>query len=63
MRQSFAFVAVKQNDVARCCLLFAQLQTQADPLPFVDNLPPFQGVPGSPPAELFFATPLTVASG
>ena len=63
MRQRFAFVAVKQNDVARFGLPLAQLQAQSDPFYFVDNLPAFQRVPGPPPAELFFATLLTVASG
>jgi hypothetical protein len=54
MRQRFAFVAVKQNDVARFGLPLAQLQAQSDPFYFVDNLPAFQRVPGPPPAELFF---------
>ena len=31
MRQRLALVAVEQNDVAGFGLLFAQLQTQADP--------------------------------
>ena len=62
MRQRLALIAIEKNDIARFGLLLAQLQTQADPIDFAGNLPPFQRVPRSPVTELFFATPWTVAS-
>src|SRR5450432_138465 len=58
MRQRLAFVAVKQHDVARFGLAFAQLQTQADPIHLAFRLAPLQRVPGPPPAELFFRSAL-----
>ena len=63
MRQRFALIAIKQNDVAGSGLLLAQLQTQTYPIDLAGNLPPFQRVPRPPVTELFFATPWTVASG
>jgi len=63
MRQRLALVAVEQNDVAGVGLLFEQLQAQTDPLDLAGDLAPFQRVPGTPPAELFFATPWRVANG
>jgi hypothetical protein len=63
MRQRLAFIAIKQHDVASRSLLLAQLQTQANPIDLAGNLASFQGVPRAPATELFFATPLTVASG
>jgi hypothetical protein len=43
-------------------VMVAQLQAQAHPLHLAFRLPSFQGVPGPPPAELFFARPWTVAN-
>jgi hypothetical protein len=54
MGQRFALVAVEQNDVAGCGLLFEKLQAQADPLDFAWHLAALQRVPGAPPTELFF---------
>ena len=54
MRQCFALVAVEQNDVACFGLLFAQLQTQADPIHLARYLASFQRVPRPPLPELFF---------
>src|SRR5277367_6556949 len=58
MRQRLALIAIKQNDVAGCGLLFAQLQTQANPIDLAGNLPPFQRVPRPPVTELFFRNAL-----
>jgi hypothetical protein len=62
VRQRLALVAVEQNDVASCGLLFEKLEAQTDPLDFGRDLTALQRVPGSPPAELFFEGPWTVAS-
>src|SRR5271166_3118613 len=58
MRQRLALVAIEQNNVAGFGLLLAQLQTQADPFDLVGDLASLQGVPGSPPTELFFRSAL-----
>ena len=58
MRQRLALVAVKKNDVASFGLLFAQLQTQADPVHLAGDLASLQRVPGPPPTELFFRSAL-----
>src|SRR5271165_1275700 len=58
MRQCLAFVAIEKNDVAGFGLTLAQLQAQADPVDLAGDLPPFQRVPGPPPAELFFRNAL-----
>ena len=58
VRQCFALVAVKQNDIAGFGLTLADLQAQADPIHLAGDLPPLQRVPGSPPAELFFRNAL-----
>jgi hypothetical protein len=63
MRQRLALIAIEQNDVAGFGLLLAQLQAQADPLDLGGALAAFQRVSRPPPAEVFFATPWTVASG
>jgi hypothetical protein len=63
MRQRLALVAIEQNNVARFGLLLAQLQTQADPFDLVGDLASLQGVPRSPPTELFFAAPWTAVIG
>ena len=63
MAQRFAIVAVEQNDVAGCGLLFEKLQAQADPLDFAWHLAALQRVPGAPPTELFFEGLWKVASG
>jgi hypothetical protein len=63
MRQCLALVAVEQNDVVGCGLLFEKLQAQTDPLDFGGDLTTLQRVPGAPPTELFFAGPWTVANG
>jgi hypothetical protein len=41
------------GDVAGFGLLFAQLQTQTDPIDLAGRLPPFQGAPRPPVAEFF----------
>jgi hypothetical protein len=58
MRQRFALVAVEQNDIASFRLLFAQLQTQADPFDLVGGLAALQRVPRPSPAELFLRNAL-----
>jgi hypothetical protein len=58
MRQRLALVAIEQNNVAGFGLLLAQLQTQADPFDLVGDLASLQGVPRSPPTELFFRSAL-----
>ncbi len=58
MGQRLALVAIEQHDVAGFGLTLAQLQAQADPIDLAGDLPPFQGVPGPPPAELFFRNAL-----
>jgi hypothetical protein len=63
MGQRLALVAVEKHNVARFGLLSARLQAQADPFHLAFRLTSFQGVPGPPPAELFFARPWTVANG
>src|ERR1019366_10567888 len=63
MRQRLALVAVEKNDVAGFGLLLAQLQAQADPLHLAGCLASLQRVPRAPPAELFFRSAWTVASG
>ena len=63
MGQSLTLIAIEQNDVANCGLLFEKLQAQADPLDFARHLTALQRVPGPPPAELFFEGPWKVASG
>ena len=63
MRQCLAFVAVEQNDVAGCGLLFEKMQVQADPFDLGIDLAPLQRVPRASPAELFFEAPLTIANG
>jgi hypothetical protein len=50
--------AIKKNDVARCGLPLAQLQTQAYPIDLAGNLPSFQRVPRPPVTELFFRNAL-----
>jgi hypothetical protein len=62
MRQRLVLIAIKKDDVARCGLPLAQLQTQANPIDLAGNLPPFQRVPRPPVTELFFATPWTAAT-
>jgi hypothetical protein len=61
--QRFAFVAEQQNDVAGFGLLLEKLQTKPRLFDLLGDLMPFQGVPGASPAELFFATPWTIANG
>jgi hypothetical protein len=63
MRQRLALSAIKKHNVAGCGLLFALLQTQANPIDLAGNLPSFRRVPRPRVTELFFATPWTVASG
>ena len=68
MGERFAFVAIQQNDIAGssllfASLLFASLQAQADTFHFAGDLASFQGVPGPPPAEVFFASPWIIATG
>ena len=64
MGQRLALVAIKQNNVAGFGLLLAHLQTQADPFDLLGDLASLQGVPRSPPTELFFfAAPWTVVIG
>jgi hypothetical protein len=63
MRQRLALVAIEQDDVAGCGLLFAQLQAQPDPFDLAGGLASLQRVSRPPPTELFFATPWTVANG
>ena len=58
MRQRLALVAIEQNNVAGFGLLLAHLQTQADPFDLVGDLASLQGVPRSPPTELFFRSAL-----
>jgi hypothetical protein len=53
MRQRLALVAMEQNNVPGCGLLFAQLQAQADPFDLAGGLASLQRVPRSPPTELF----------
>ena len=63
MRQSLALVTVEQNDVAGFGLLFAQLQTQADPFNLGRDLAALQRVPRTSPTELFYAAPWIIVSG
>jgi len=63
MGQRLALVAIQENNGAGFGLLFAQLQTQPDPLDLGANLASLQRVPWPPPAELFCAMPWPVASG
>ena len=63
MRQRLALVAIEQHDIAGFGLTLAQLQAQADAVDLAGDLASLQRVPGPPPAELFFATPWTIASG
>ena len=63
MCQRLALVTVEQNDVAGFGLLFAQVQTQADPLDLVGDLAALQCVPRPPPAEFFCAAPWTIGNG
>ena len=58
MRQRFALVAIKKNNVPRFGLLFAQLQAQADPFDLAGDLASLQRVSRSPPTELFFRNAL-----
>jgi hypothetical protein len=45
MRQRFALIGVKQHNIARFGLRFAQLLPQADAVDFSRVLAPFQRVP------------------
>jgi hypothetical protein len=63
MRQRLALVAIEQDNVTRSGLLLAQLQAQAEPFDLAGGLASLQGVPWSPPMELFFAMPWTAANG
>jgi hypothetical protein len=58
MRQCLALVAIEQDDVAGCGLLFAQLQAQPDPFDLAGGLASLQRVPRPPPTELFFRNAL-----
>jgi hypothetical protein len=58
MRQSFAFVTVKKNDIASLSLTFTKLQTQTDPIDLAGDLASLQRVPGPSPTELFFRNAL-----
>src|SRR5260370_1980469 len=58
MRQRLTFIAVEQDNVSGFGLLFAQLQTQADPFHLGDDLATLQRVPRSPPTELFLCNAL-----
>src|SRR5689334_5202974 len=58
MRQRLAFIAVEQNDVAGDSLLFEKLQAQPGTFDIGGDLAPFQRVPGTPPAEVFFRSAL-----
>jgi hypothetical protein len=58
MRQRLALVAIEQDDVAGCGLLFAQLQAQPDPFDLAGGLASLQRVPRPPPTELFFRNAL-----
>ena len=63
MRQRFGLVTVEQSDVAGFGLLFAQLQTQADPSDLGRDLSSLQRVPRPSPAELFCAGLWIIVSG
>ncbi len=58
MRQRLAFVAIEQNNVSGFRLLFAQLQTQADPFDLLGGLTSLQRVSRSSPTELFLRSAL-----
>src|ERR1700680_5058810 len=49
MRQRLTFIAVEQDNVSGFGLLFAKLQTQADPFHLGGDLATLQRVPRSPP--------------
>src|SRR2546421_7051028 len=58
MRQRLTFIAVEQDNVSGFGLLFAKLQTQADPFHLGGGLATLQRVPRSPPTELFLCNAL-----
>jgi hypothetical protein len=60
MRQRLTFIAVEQDNVSGFGLLFAQLQTQADPFHLGGDLATLQRVPRSPPTELFLCNALDI---
>jgi len=60
MRQRLTFIAVEQDNVSGFGLLFAKLQTQADPFHLGGDLATLQRVPRSPPTELFLCNALDI---
>jgi hypothetical protein len=63
MRQRLASVAIEQNNVSGFGLLFAQLQTKADPFDLLGGLASLQRVSWPPPTELFLRSALDNCDG